>query len=293
MEEVMTTLVNVYGRIQVYQEQQSLANYIADISSTAANDINISKPELVSALNELEIHIRSNLVLKQYKTAVDAFKQWIFPFAHTFLETSMLPSHLELEENIENLAQNAFAQIEKMKLKLDLYKTSVKSSDKYLNIAEFNSRYVSTEPFFVWKNEEYVNETKQSRINEVLKGFDIIANHLGNSYYRYDNKIYLITSDSQSIFYSIEKNTAGEPVRKNWVYQKLKNGDLMLSPYTLWEIKMINSTSKISFRDLEVYKNEFDLELSGFGSYVAKQTSVFKSIDYDYRMFDEIDSSCN
>ncbi|GIY18029.1 uncharacterized protein CEXT_427181 [Caerostris extrusa] len=84
MEEVMTTLVNVYGRIQVYQEQQSLANYIADISSTAANDINISKPELVSALNELEIHIRSNLVLKQYKTAVDAFKQWVFPFAHTF-----------------------------------------------------------------------------------------------------------------------------------------------------------------------------------------------------------------
>ncbi|GIY18028.1 uncharacterized protein CEXT_427171 [Caerostris extrusa] len=218
-----------------------------------------------------------------------------------------------------------------MKLKLDLYKTSVKSSDKYLNIAEFNSRYVSTEPFFVWKNEEYgnllakllsgqsvllkadvkmspankdaikfslielyfnsKNETTQSRINEILKGFDIIANHLGNSYYRYDNKIYLITSDSQSIFYSIEKNTAGEPVRKNWVYQKLKNGDLMLSLYTLWEIKMINSTSKISFRDLEVYKNKIDLELSGFGSYVTKQTSVFKSIDYDYRMFDEIDSS--
>ncbi|GIX77728.1 hypothetical protein CDAR_303381 [Caerostris darwini] len=73
LEEAMTTLINIYDRIQSYQDQQQLASYIADMSSVSASAINISDPNMVRAVNYLETSIKSNIVLNQYKTAIDAF----------------------------------------------------------------------------------------------------------------------------------------------------------------------------------------------------------------------------
>ncbi|CAL1286288.1 unnamed protein product [Larinioides sclopetarius] len=315
LDEVMTTLINIYDRIQSYQDQQNLANYIADISSVTASSINIKNQQLGNAVNQLEFAIRANIALMQYKSAINAFKQWVFPFADHYIKKSLLPSQLELDKNIQNLVQNATRNIETIKQKLDLYDTSIKNSDEYLECEEFSSRYVSTQPFIVWKNEEYgglissllsgnevvlkadikksvpqkdaikfteidfdfktKNKTAQSVLSETLKGFDIRATHLGNSYYRHKNKIFLITSDSVTISFSFEKNDDGMPIRSNNVYNKLKSGDLLLSPYTLWEIRMINRTNQYSFQDLQRFKNEINIELSGFGSYV--DTNVFRS----------------
>ncbi|KAF8789790.1 hypothetical protein HNY73_007703 [Argiope bruennichi] len=244
----------------------------------------------------------------------------------------MLPSQLQLENSIENLVDDAVKQIENVKTKLDLYKTSVKKTDKYIHTGEFSSRYFSSEPFYVWKNDEYKdtiskllsgqkivlradvkksapdkdaikfsvidlhfktnNKTLQSQMDNLLIGFDVMATHLGNSYYRYADKIYIITSDSQTISYSWETNAAGEPIRRNNVFDKIKEGDLMLSPYTLWELKIINSTRKVTFRDLEVYKDNVDLELSGYGSYVVRNENGFKFSPKAYSSvgkFDEVD----
>ncbi|GIY00534.1 uncharacterized protein CEXT_769461 [Caerostris extrusa] len=323
LEEVMTTLISVYDHIQNYHEQENLASYVADISSAAASKINISEPILVNSVNHLEMLISSNLVLQQYKTAVSAFKQWVFPFADNYLDTSMLPSHLEMEQTIENLVTKAIAKLDDMKLKVDLYKTTVKKTDKYLQNGEFSSRYSSTEPFFVWRNQEYKsiisnllsgqevvliadvkdsapdkdaikfsliefyfkskNDTVQSEINKALKGFDIRATHTGNSYYRYDSELYIITSEGQSIWYSCEKNIAGEPVRKNAVFDKIKEGDLMLSPYTLWRVKIRNSTQHVSFQQLVLYKDDIDLELSGYGSYVNREVDMFSQMHSGYK----------
>ncbi|GBN84786.1 hypothetical protein AVEN_6331-1 [Araneus ventricosus] len=308
LDEVMTTLINVYDRIQSYQDQQNLANYIADISSVPASNINIKDQQLVNAVNHLEFVIRANIVLEQYKSAIDALKQWVFPFADRYIERHMLPSQLELDNNIENLVENAARQIEAINQKIALYDASIMKGDQYLECEEFSSRYVSTQPFFVWKDEEYrssisnllsgkevvlkadvkesaphkdaikfseidfdlklKNETAQPLLYETLKAFDIRATHLGNSYYRYANKISLITSDSVTISYSYEKNDDGIPIRSNGVYSRLKSGDLLLSPYTLWKLRIIKRTSKYSFQDLEKYKNEINVELSGLGSYV-------------------------
>ncbi|KAF8789795.1 hypothetical protein HNY73_007706 [Argiope bruennichi] len=318
LDDVMTTLINIYDRIQSYQNQQNLANYIADISSVAASSINIKDQKLANAVNHLEFAIRANILLKQYKAAINAFKQWVFPFADHYIEKPMLPSQLELEENLQNLVQHATREIEAIKQKLDLYNTSVKNGDQYLGCEEFSNKYISSQPFFEWKNEGYgnlissllsgkevvlkadvkdsaphkdaikfseiefifkvKNETSQSLLSQTLKGFDIMATHLGNSYYRYMEKIYLITSNSVTISYSFEKNDDGMPIRSNEVYNKINSGDLMLSPYTLWEVRLINKTHQYSYRDLESYKKEINLELSGFGSYV--DTSAFKPGTY-------------
>ncbi|XP_055924355.1 uncharacterized protein LOC129956479 [Argiope bruennichi] len=325
LDEVMTTTINLYDRIQSYQNQQNLANYIADISSVAASSIAIKDQQLVNAVNRLEFVIRANIVLKQYKTAIDALTQWAFPFPDRYIEKSMLPSQLELNTNIQDLVQEAMRRIERIKQKLDLYKTTVREGNASLMKGYFNGQSRSSKPFFVWENKEYgglisdlllgkevvfkadikkspplkdaikfseidfdfktINESAQSLLSETLKGFDIRAIHLGNSYYRYANKIFLITSDSVTIYYSFEKNEDGIRLRSNGVYNQLESGDLLMSPYTLWEIKLINATDQYSYPDLESYKNGIDLELTGFGSYVdmnpMKLTAYKSTIVHD------------
>ncbi|CAL1290656.1 unnamed protein product [Larinioides sclopetarius] len=315
LDDVMSTLINLYDRIQSYQDQENLANYIADVSSVEASEINIEDQQLINAVNHLEFVIRSNIVLEQYMSAMDAFQQWVFPFADYYIENSMLPSQLELDKNIEILVQNTVKRIEAMKHKIDLYHVSIMNGDQYIVCEEFSSQYVSSKPFFVWKNEDFgylisnllsgrevilkadveysepykdavkfseinfnfkiKNETAQSLLSNTLKGFDITATHLGNSYYRYNNKISMITSNSVAIYYSYEINGDGIPIRKSPVYDKLKKGDLLLSPYTLWEVRLTNYTDQYSFQDLEKFKNEIDVELSGLGCYVNRNPVRF------------------
>lgn len=305
LEEAMTVMLNVYDRIQDYQKEQNLANYIADISATIVNDNNIENSELKDAISYLDITISSNLILHQYQIAIDVFKQFVFPFAHTYFKGLMLPSHLELggtrnNTALENLVSEAARQIDHIKSQLDAYKKVIGKHDKAIIKGEFE--------FVVWKYEQHKNmilkllsgeevvvkadirdslpnqdaikfnaiklnfmaknSTIQSEINDLLKHFAVTATHLGNSYYRYDDKIYLITTSSQEIYFTFA-NKAGqkEPKLLNDVYDKLQHGNSMLSPYALWKIKLSLATRETSFKDLEKYKDEvhLDLELGGYG----------------------------
>lgn len=77
-EEAMTTLINVYDRIQSYQSDKQLANYIADIASAAAGRIVVGDKNLRDKIEDLEIVIRSNMVLNGYQSTINALKQWVF-----------------------------------------------------------------------------------------------------------------------------------------------------------------------------------------------------------------------
>lgn len=309
-EEAMSTLINIYDRIQNYYDQQTLGNYIADISSPNARKISIEDKKLAETVHNLEIAIRSNLVIKQYETTVAALKQTVFPFAHNYFKELKMSPEFEFEEKIEDLVEKTVKEVEKIKHKLIEYKIAIQNQDEYIHRGHFYSNYTSTEPFFVWSNQELVsrllsgeevtarsniiqspkdkdaikfnlieinfktkNESMQQEINQILKGFKISAIHMGNSYYRSQNKIFTIISPSQKLFYSFEKDANGEPLDKNDVYIKIKNGDLMLSPYTLWKFRLVKS-SKIPFSDLTGYKNQTNLELVGLGSYVESQMDV-------------------
>ena len=325
-EEAMNTIINIYEHIENYHDQQNLANYIANICSASAGLINVTDPNLVQAIEELEITIRSNILLEQYRTTIDALKQWVFPFAQVYLQELKLPEQFKPEKNLENQVTEAKSEIEKIKRKVALYKTSVQKSDQYIHNGEFSSKYRSTKPFFVWKNEEHnklisallsgeevlakadildspkgksgikfnlvelnlkaKNETMQGEINEKLVFFQISATHLGNSYYECDKKVYSIASPSQTIQYSFEKKEDGTPVDENDVYKKIKDGDLMLSPYAMWKLKLIE-TQSASFEDLKKYKDEIDLELVGFGGYIADGINISTLHVDDYYQRDD------
>ncbi|CAG8720187.1 9115_t:CDS:2, partial [Scutellospora calospora] len=75
----LTTLINIYDRIQDYYDQAKLV-YIAHIGSSMADKI--ADEKLDNAVNELKREIRFNIILGHLKRATNAFKQWVFPFAN-------------------------------------------------------------------------------------------------------------------------------------------------------------------------------------------------------------------
>ncbi|XP_018020421.2 uncharacterized protein LOC108676795, partial [Hyalella azteca] len=161
LEESMTTLIHVYDRIQDYQQQQNLANYIAAVAAPHGPDNDDQK--------ELEILIRSNLILTQYVTAVDALKQWVFPFTGLYLEKINLPSHLEFNySNIEDSAAKVKEKIEQIKSQVHEYMTAIQHHDRLINVGLFNSIHVSSHPFFVWRNEHRKTEVRKLLSGEAI-----------------------------------------------------------------------------------------------------------------------------
>lgn len=341
-EETMNTLINIYDRIDNYHDQQELGDYIGNICSAGAKRIQITDQNLANSIDELEIAIRSNILIKQYTSTINALKQWVFPFAKVYLQELKRPDQFKLDNNLDNQVEEAKAEIEKINRKIKIYKTSVQKSDEYIHNGEFSSEYVSTNPFYVWKNEnnnemlskllsgeevlfkaDILNspigkngikfnlvelnfkipdqeKNLQAELNEKLKLFLVNAIHLGNSYYRCDKKIYSISSPSQTIEYSLEKKEDGTPVDQNVVYKKIKDGDLMLSPYALWKFRLVSTKNAEAFKELEKFKGKIDLELTGLGGYISNaidaselniedyyksDDTIIKEIEYDENLF--------
>lgn len=116
------------------------------------------------------------------------------------------------------------------------------------------------------------NKTAEKRINEFLKAFQISLTHMGDSYYQYDKKFYLITTDVQNVRYAFE-NIKGseEPLSRSLAFEKIKAGDLLLSPFATWTIQLIPhkiNKNNVTHANLREFENDVDLELQGAGYYV-------------------------
>ncbi|KAF0484277.1 Collagen alpha-5VI chain [Gigaspora margarita] len=298
LDEGITTLINIYDRIQDYYDQAKLASYIAYTYSPIITKI--EDKELNIAINELKREIRTNIIFEHFKRATNAFKQWVFPFANKYsdvLHSLSDNNHIDIN-NIEH-------QIKELHLKVEECKTNSNDNDSSLIDTDFNSENKTSRPFFVWENKNYsqeiskllngdeitikadiiksdfnknaikfneigirfksINKTIQDNIDCELEYFDVEMVHLGNSYYRYGDKYYMIISDKQVITYSFEKkkDDRSKPLRANKVYNKIMEGELMLSPYTMWKIKL-ESTNNACFSELKKYDREVDLENNDF-----------------------------
>jgi hypothetical protein len=204
------------------------------------------------------------------------------------------------------------------------YTSTIKEYDQFLMEGFFDDDYESLEPFFEWKNESYseeiarllsgekvvfyaniydsnmkkqavkfkqinfrfkpANRKESYKVEEKMKPFMVDATHSGQSYFSFDKKIYLDVAAKVTITYSIELGDDKLPAMKNSVYDKIYRGDLMLSPYTMWEVqfKTKDPDSTIEFEDLNEFKHLVDLQMVGQGSYVqlSRDLPDFKVFDY-------------
>ncbi|CAG8783250.1 1655_t:CDS:1, partial [Racocetra fulgida] len=221
---------------------------------------------------------------------------------------------LPLNNNDETIA-SIIQQIADLKLDIKKYNATINKKDQFLMDGEFNGEDDFSRPFFVWENKKYhqeisellkgeeitikadveesdrnksaikfnkinirfksIDEAMQNEIDSMIKGFDVTMTHLGNSYYRYGDEFHVIRSDQQvTICYSFKSNNGG-PVRKNTAFTKINQGNIMLSPYTMWKIKL-KPIEKVDFSKLRTYEDKVNLELVGHGMYVDSDNIVKK-----------------
>jgi len=119
---------------------------------------------------------------------------------------------------------------------------------------------------------------KQKELDSCLDNFNVYLTHSTDSHYKFNNKFYKFGSnvdvnnsnEELQLLYGFKKNSNDSPFTKNIAYEKLANGELMLSPYSMWRVKLtlVNPKGKNYFNDLEKYSKFVNLELVGTGSYV-------------------------
>lgn len=304
-EEGMTTLIDVYDRIDSYADNAKLAAYIADIASAKSIQIEIRDERLSAAKAKLDRIIQSNLVQEQYEVALHAFKQHSFPFAKSVLEHFILPTNLTVNDT-ESLTVNAVSRINDMMSHDQNSKSSILKNDRYLyDEVSFDGGSMHFAPFYVWKGrdvrkeietlfrgEEIVlkadvvkginqnaikfneiairfkvaNEEDQRRLDRELENFHLTMKMIGYNYYRCDSTYFHISVDDDvEITYSLANDSRGMPIFHNTVYDKIRANDYFLSPYALWSLKL----TKGRFSRLRSFgMSDIDLELVGTGQYL-------------------------
>jgi len=170
LSQSIDQVLKIYQRIQAYQDQSDLANYIADVTSNdPLHDIPVQYHDNVETMVKL---ITRNMVMQQYETALTTFSQWAFPFNSYYLGTD---STL-VGPNSNFVDQSSMVvQIQQSVLSLqniiDLSSSTISqnpnsaSPDKNFMTVDFGTNNSQYPPFFVWNYCDYPNE-----INALLSG---------------------------------------------------------------------------------------------------------------------------
>lgn len=308
-DEAINLIINIYDRIQNYQEQSKLAVYLSEMHSASYRDLDVADPQLKDNLNQLQFNLQANIILSQYYRAVDAFKQAVFPFAAEYLDIYQLPVTFAAEKNLDTVVAIAAEKIKSLGERIkELNTTVINENDVSISSAYFDSDSRASGPFYVWKNDEvrdkiqqlfagkkvYLladvtrgcklnaikfntidldfhssNQTLNDQLQKVLQSFHVSLTHLGESNYRCHNQFYTINSRAQTITYSFGEKKQ-MPVVRNVVYDKLSSGVKLLSPYTMWTVQLSHGR----FSKLKPFADSIDIELHGHGQFVNEGAAI-------------------
>lgn len=332
LSESMTVLIDLFDYIEKYNEHMEFADYLANIVSPDANGIGIDK-EAAIYISKIDLALQTNVLLVEYDRAVFAFKQWIFPFAHLYMDDFNLPqnmseilnpeSEINSPDDLMNFLIPMFKKrVENLDQRMDEYKAlSFGNIDVNLIKTEFNSSYQSSHPFFVWENAQnrdtirslfegkrvflkpnpqfcagkdktavkfrvvelvpklvegiVTRENLKDELERVLNDFTVIMTHSGVSRYIFGKEEYHMVGDNATLRYNYERDSQGNRLGTNMVYDKVKEGDFIMSPFTVWTIKLIPAVTrrslKYGFQDLQKFAQLVNLELVGIGTYVDEK----------------------
>ncbi len=132
-------------------------------------------------------------------------------------------------------------------------------------------------------NKSTEGEKLQEEFDDLIEYFGVSMTHSGVSYYRFQQDYFVMTGANQTLIYNFERDPNGNRYGTNLVYEKFKNGDYLLSPYSVWTIRLKNvvPTRKgsglrqdVGFESLKKFVPYMDLELVGTGTYVNGQAAV-------------------
>lgn len=152
LDDIYLTLINIYDHVEVYNDQARFADFMADIMTSDVESIQVADPKLNADMNRLDMIINSNVLLKHYKLAVDAFRHKVFPFANNYLRYYKLPTYLQADD-FPTLVTQASNHVKDLQAKYREYNAaSINENDEYIVKATFtNSIDQDTSlPFYEW-----------------------------------------------------------------------------------------------------------------------------------------------
>lgn len=193
VDEGMTTMIDIYDRINSYSETQQMVNYIANVQS--ANSENIALPEdLRYPVNRLNNIIKSNLLIEKLDMAIRATKQHYFPMIINFFQRYKLPKELQTDDT-DSVKEAALQQVD------DLLKTinaATSISTEYDDYSHYNAIFNGTvnEPaFYRWPYAKFENEIKKLLNGEsvtinadIVNGVDFNAVKFQNIHFKLKNE---------------------------------------------------------------------------------------------------------
>lgn len=312
LNDGMATIMDIYDRIDSYMDRAQLASLIADIEIGSRNEI--SDQNLREAVSRMQIIINSNLVMEQYETAMNALKQHTFPFVE-YLDQYRLPTDLNTTE--VGFTDSVLDHVRNLAVKHTQKRSLIEVRDGYLY---GNYSFTNNESLFVWDTFHYKDQIVelingetvtlvadindglklsaikfnevwlkfrlkdpivQSEFDELLQGFSIVMNMVGNSFYRCDKRFYYMPLENTvRIAFSMER---GQPNKPNEIYSKLKNGDPFLSPYSTWKVTLLSKQNNaVDFKRLNRYRNNIiGIALEGRGQ------CLDNNIDFTYSICNE------
>lgn len=283
----MQTMLDINSRVHTYKQQSQLAVYLNEIDSTTTNN-----PDLTKLQNVIKSNLICTEYAQAIK-AITLYTFPFADIYLADLQPRNLCDINTFNASPVELSSTAYRHLKQLSNRIMKFDITVNNQlDNHIHRASFNNQSVIG-PFYRWSNadhresirnlfvgEEVVFTSKitktdnsrmavkfkkigitirthasemQSELDKVLNGFGVIMKHMGFSYYRWHDGIYVIASDTSVVI----------PCYANDAYYKLKNGDAVLSPYTTWMLRLQNATttSSAEFKHLRRFVNHIDIEL--------------------------------
>lgn len=328
IKEGITTVIDVYDRVDSYTEQGQLATMI---TSVATGPSDIKDDNLANEVLKMESIIDANLVMEQYEEAMNALKQHAFPFAAQYVGEFGLPANSSSTDT--EFTNRAIDLIDNLIYKIRETNALILRTDGYV----FSKNFTDQNAFFKWNSNDYKNEIEHLlngervifvadldeglddsttnlnavKFNEIwlkfklktpalqrefdaqIEKFLVVMRMDGNSYYRCDKRIYYFSlENSLRISFSWANGQLSEP---NDIYNKLKHGQAFLSPYSTWLISLEpknDNENKNEFYNLRQFRNNIiEISLEGHGKYFqTKRKIVYETCNDQLDKFYRLDS---
>jgi hypothetical protein len=291
IEHSTTTLINIYSLVQSYVEQNEFANYIACLH-LPANDLD---DKYKSNFNVLKKLILENLVKERYEKAEMSFRFWSFPFFEKH-QINLKVEDSENTDQIESLiliyGQNLDYMLNKIKESDNTIKPLDHSYQKYVfdydtpfhewsssnfpiaikqllkgHSVKFYADVNKHDQFEAVKfNKVHVKImiNSSSKLNETLSKLleecFVDLTYSDTSYFNYKNEIHKIESNGLNQNFTFRYRYGHPNDRNYWnqVYEKIDKSKPMLSPYTLWDIRITPMNRDKSETILKGINNVFE-----------------------------------
>ncbi|CAH1376487.1 unnamed protein product [Tenebrio molitor] len=321
--EGLNLMIDSYRRVESYYRQKTISDYVR-LQEQTDWVLKLKNEGLSRSVRQMRNATASNLIISEYENDINFVKQYAFPYVDEVFKQLKL-SHKTLRQS-NDLTVLAGACSDSISSLGHTLFHSVSRIDEYIMLTK---TYDYRNPLYTWSHKTHkslfrklfageeillkadvksnshngvhfngieidfraVDKKQQSVISAAFNYFKIRLTHTGNSYYRCDDKVYLITTAPSVMEYSHMKSNSSKlkRVSQNGVYIKIEEGDPVLSPYTTWRLQLLAPRFNVNpiFDKLTNFEDMVDLRLVGSGKYLTDDAFVCnRNVDGFYELED-------